>query len=124
MLSSTPCLCPSDLSSQSPLSIEEALRLTDRDRAQADRTTALGHLHVLVLWEGPLTSAGGVTGIVCITPYYMSTPQCLELAYPPERARERETKVLYRSNKVHLKLIKTTHKKTLALFRLNLKTSN
>lgn len=55
-LRSTPCLCPSDLSSQSPLSVKEPMRLTDR--AQADWTTALGHLHVLVLWEGPLTPAG------------------------------------------------------------------
>lgn len=60
---------------------------------------------------------GDLTGVVCISPYYMSTPQCLELAYPAERSRkrqtDRQTEALYSSNKVHLKLIKTSHKKTL-----------
>jgi len=54
--------------------------------------TALDHLHTTVLWEGLLSSGGGdLTGVVCITPYYMSTPQCLELAYPAERSTERQT---------------------------------
>lgn len=69
---------------------------------------------------------GDLTGVVCITPYYMSTPQCLELAYPAERSRERQTdrqtEALYSSNKVHLKLRKMVHKKTPALSCPNLKT--
>lgn len=62
-----------------------------RDRAEVD-WTALDHLHMTALWEGLLTSAGvcDLTGVVCITPYYISTPQCLELAYPAERSRKRE----------------------------------
>lgn len=89
---STPCLSRTSVFSR-PSSFWE---WTDERPAENTMSytetelTLIGQHWIICIWQ---CSGRGfcLTGVVCITPYYMSTPQCLELAYPAERSRERQT---------------------------------
>lgn len=97
LLISTPCLSRTSVFSLSS-SFWEWTDERPAENTMSNTETELrliGQHWVICIWQccgrGFCPLRGDLTGVVCISPYYMSTPQCLELAYPAERSRKRQT---------------------------------